>query len=48
MVRSYSRGLEIYLDGDVWRYLDTNEVWDNSRPCKKCVNIQQKKGMMRV
>lgn len=36
MVKGYSRGWEIYYDGNVWRYLDNNEIINDSRPCKKC------------
>ena len=36
MVKSYSRGHEIYHDGIEWRYLDDNSICDDSRPCKKC------------
>ena len=36
MVKSYSRGWEIYFDGTHWRYTDNNDILDLSRPCKKC------------
>jgi len=36
MVKSYSRGHEIYYDGLCWKYLDTDEMYDDSRPCVKC------------
>ena len=36
MVKGYSGGWEIYYDGNVWRYLDNNEIINDSRPCKKC------------
>lgn len=36
MVKSYSRGWEIYYDGEHWRYVDNNEIDDGERPCKLC------------
>lgn len=36
MIKSYSRGHEIYYDGSDWRYSDDNLIHDDSRPCKKC------------
>ena len=36
MIMSHSRGHEIYYDGGKWRYRDTNEICNDSRPCKKC------------
>lgn len=37
--RSYLRGHPIYFDGQVWRYVDTDEptasTWQN-RPCGRC------------
>ena len=36
MVKSHSRGWEIYYDGENWRYADTNEIVNNNRPCKRC------------
>ena len=36
MVKAYSRGWEIYYDGEHWRYVDNNEIENDSRPCKKC------------
>jgi hypothetical protein len=37
--RSFLRGYPIYIDGDTWRYEDTNdpttETWQ-SRPCGSC------------
>ena len=36
MVKSFSRGHEIYYDGINWRYSDTNEIVDHSRPCIRC------------
>jgi len=36
MVKSYSRGWEIYYDGKDWRYSDNHQIEDDSRPCKKC------------
>ena len=36
MVISDSRGHIIYYDGKDWRYLDTNEIDDGKRACKRC------------
>lgn len=36
MITSTSRGWEIYFDGNIWRYVDTNQVLEEDRPCKKC------------
>ena len=36
MVKSYSRGHEIYHDGKEWRYVDNNQILDINRPCKRC------------
>lgn len=44
MVKSTSRGHEIYYDNKIWRYLDTNEVYDDSRPCKRCGCFPTKEG----
>ena len=44
MVTAHSRGHEIYLDGCVWRYTDTNEIHDDSRACKKCNCMPTKEG----
>ena len=44
MVKSYSRGWEIYYDGTNWRYSDTNKIEDDSRPCKKCGHYPNKDG----
>lgn len=43
-VISYSRGWEIYFDGINWRYTDTDEIDDDSRPCKKCMCYPTKEG----
>lgn len=44
MLRSYSRGWEIYYDGIDWRYSDNNEKINPNRPCKKCGCIPTKEG----
>ena len=44
MVISYSRGHEIYYDGKDWRYLDTKEINNDNRPCKKCNYYPTKEG----
>lgn len=36
MVTSHARGHDIYFDGNNWKYRDTNTIFDDSRPCKKC------------
>lgn len=36
MVKGHLRGWEIYYDGENWRYVDNNEIANDSRPCKKC------------
>lgn len=37
MVKSYSRGHEIYFDGHTWRYCDTDQpINEEERPCKRC------------
>lgn len=44
MVKSYSRGHEIYYDGEHWRYTDNNEMWNDNRPCKRCGRYPTKEG----
>lgn len=44
MIKSYSRGHEVYYDGGRWRYSDTNEIYDDSRPCKRCGKYPTKEG----
>lgn len=36
MITAYSRGHEIYFDGQDWRYTDDNTIENDSRPCKRC------------
>lgn len=37
VVKSQSRGWEIYYDGACWRYSDDNTLLnENTRPCKRC------------
>lgn len=36
MIKSNSRGWEIYYDGVNWRYSDNNKIANDSRPCKRC------------
>lgn len=36
MVKSYSRGHEIFYDGLYWRYIDNNQIVSNKRSCKRC------------
>ena len=44
MVSSYSRGHLIIYEGDKWLYADTKEIYDDSRPCKKCEEYPTKEG----
>lgn len=44
MIKAHSRGWDIYYDGQDWRYLDTNTIYDDSRPCKKCGRMPTKEG----
>lgn len=44
MVKTYSRGHEIYCKNNNWYYADTNEVCDDSRSCKKCNCYPTKEG----
>lgn len=44
MVTGHSRGWDIYHDGSNWRYSDTDEVLDDSRPCKRCGRMPTKEG----
>lgn len=44
MIKSHSRGHEIYFNEGLWKYCDTNEVCDDSRPCKKCNCYPTKEG----
>jgi hypothetical protein len=44
MVKSYSRGHEIYYDGKIWRYTDNKETVNNMRPCKRCGRAPTKEG----
>ena len=44
MVKAYSRGWEIYYDGEHWRYVDNDEIENDSRPCKKCGRMPTKEG----
>lgn len=38
MATSHSRGHEVYYDWEtrVWRYVDTKEIENKTRPCKRC------------
>ena len=44
MIKSYSRGHEIYYDGKDWRYVDTGEIVNNNRPCKRCGRTPTEEG----
>ncbi|MGL4571779.1 MAG: hypothetical protein ACRCVJ_12020 [Clostridium sp.] len=36
MIKSYSRGHEIYFENNKWFYKDNNEEIREDRPCKRC------------
>ena len=38
MITSFSRGNKIFFDvfDNVWKYLDDNSIFDDSKPCAKC------------
>jgi len=36
MIRSHSRGHDIYFDGEYWRYNDNDQLDDGKRACKRC------------
>ena len=44
MVKSYSRGWEIYYDGEHWRYVDNNAIENDYRPCKRCGRTPTQEG----
>ncbi|MBK5254328.1 MAG: hypothetical protein JJE03_07740 [Peptostreptococcaceae bacterium] len=44
MIKSHSRGHEIYFDGVNWRYSDNDSIEDDSRACKHCGNYPTKEG----
>jgi len=44
MIKSQSRGHEIFYDGADWRYTDTQEICEDKRPCKKCGKYPTKDG----
>ena len=44
MIKSHSRGHEIYYDGKDWRYSDDDTISDDSRPCKRCGRMPTKEG----
>lgn len=43
-ITSHSRGWDIYFDGEDWRYSDNNQIYDDSRPCKRCGRMPSKEG----
>lgn len=43
-VTSHSRGWEIYYDGKDWRYSDNDQIYDDSRPCKRCGRMPTSEG----
>lgn len=36
MIINWVRGHPCYYDGGDWRYLDTEEIVNDDRPCKRC------------
>ena len=42
--KSYSRGWDIYFDGENQRYSDDHKMMDDSRPCKRCGQMPTKEG----
>lgn len=44
VIKSYSRGNEIYYDGKVWRYSEAGDIEDDSLPCKRCGKLPTKEG----
>lgn len=44
MITSFSRGHEIYYDGENWRYSDNNEIVNGRRPCNRCGKLPTKEG----
>lgn len=46
MMYSYARGWKVYFNtaDETWRYADTDEIFDDSRPCKKCGCMPTKEG----
>ena len=44
MIKAYSRGWEIYYDGNNWRYTDTNKIDNDLRSCKNCGKFPTKEG----
>lgn len=46
MIKSHSRGWEIYFDGINWRYCDNDEIVNglDLRPCKRCGKMPTKEG----
>ena len=44
MVKGYSRGHEIYYDGENWRYCDDDTLCHDDRPCKRCGKMPTAEG----
>lgn len=44
MIKSFSRGHEIYYKDGGWYYSDTDEKFEDNRPCKRCGNHPTKEG----
>jgi len=43
MITAYSRGHKLTYKDD-WLYLDTLEIFDDNRPCKRCGKMPTKEG----
>jgi hypothetical protein len=44
IVKSHSRGHEIYHDGLYWRFTDDDSIANYERPCKRCGILPTKEG----
>lgn len=46
MIYSYARGHKVYFNttDETWRYADTDKIYDDSRPCKKCGRMPTEEG----
>ena len=43
-VTSYSRGNKIYYNGECWKYVSDNSVYNDSKPCIRCGNMPTEEG----
>jgi hypothetical protein len=44
MITSYSRGHKIEYINNKWIYFDNKQLFDDSRPCKRCGRMPDKDG----